>query len=153
MTAPDYARVRDELRAQLGRVDTKALGLSAINLGAVGLFGAALVRTDVPDAVRVGAGAGTAVVLWSLWRLLNAVAPILTGDYGFVAYARTNTPAQLERAIIADQVDEQREIRWLSRIVRRKYQAVRGAVYGLMYAPVVAALTAVDYATAVLLFR
>ncbi|MFG2046070.1 Pycsar system effector family protein [Micromonospora sp. NPDC048935] len=153
VSTPNYSSVRDDLRTQLARVDTKALGLSAINLGAIGLLGAVVVQANTPNGVRVGAGAGLAVVLWSLWFLLAAVAPNLTGNHGFVAYARANTPADLDAAIVADQADQRREIRWLSSTVKRKYQSVGSAVRGLMYAPVVAVLVGVVCTSAVFLLR
>lgn len=142
MGRPDYQDALTLIRTELSRVDNKALGLAAINLGAIGLYGTVLRGSDIVYPLRGGAAVGLVLVVLSLVRFLLATRPNLSGDSGFVRYARVNSRAALDVVVARDQGDQAGQVLWLSKCVQQKYQHVRGGVHLLMYSPVWAGIAA-----------
>ncbi|MEV0216495.1 Pycsar system effector family protein [Micromonospora sp. NPDC050695] len=143
------------VRAELARIDPKASGylqMAGVLLGAglAVLGGAGAGGHLPPSALRAGAVTAV-VVLVAVALLLLASRPRLGGDFGFVAYADADTAQDVLARIAggdADQVPQMtpltraRELWWLSRATRAKYNAIAHAVPLLLAGYVGAAVTA-----------
>ncbi|KXK59814.1 hypothetical protein AWW66_22260 [Micromonospora rosaria] len=130
------------VRAELHRVDPKASGylqMAGVLLGAgLAVLGGAAAGGHLPTAaVRVGAGTAV-VVLAAVTLLLLASRPRLgAGDFGFMAYADADDAHGVLARVAGGDADHvaqmtplsrARELWWLSRATRAKYQAIGRAV-------------------------
>ncbi|SCF21095.1 hypothetical protein GA0070558_1525 [Micromonospora haikouensis] len=143
------------VRAELARIDPKAGGylqMAGVLLGAgLAVLGGAGAGGHLPTAALAAGAATAAVVLTAVVLLLLASRPRLGGDFGFVAYAAADDAQGVLARIVAGDADQvpqltalakARELWWLSRSTRAKYQAISRAVPLLLAGYTGAALTA-----------
>jgi hypothetical protein len=135
-----------EVRAQLGRVDTKASMLLAGNLTAVS-FGTAVIAKASLNGFATGVAiAALATLAYAAILLITAVRPNLAGNHGFVRWAALTTPsALLDELNHSDREHasyQAQQLLNLSRSVQRKYHHVRVATDLMRVALALAVLTA-----------
>lgn len=110
------------------RVDSKAGVLCALNLGALGLAGAALTRTGLPGWVTASVAVGTVgPLVFSTLTALAAFLPNLDGAWGFVAYAQAGSADEVAAAVERDRRQQSARLAGLSWAVYRKYRRLRVA--------------------------
>lgn len=119
----------DQVRAELARVDNKAIGMFALDLGLLTIAAAGLTRPGLAaTAVVTGAVLTVGPLVGSMLALLAALMPRLGGGHGIVAYANTSGAADVEQAVVVDNARRAMRLRWQSRSTVRKYQRIRTAV-------------------------
>ncbi|MEH1016363.1 Pycsar system effector family protein [Micromonospora sp. CPCC 206060] len=143
------------VRAELARIDPKTSGylqIAGVLLGAgLAVLGSAGAGGHLPPTALAAGAATAAVVLAAVVLLLLASRPRLGGDFGFVAYADTDTAQDVLARIVGADTDpaaqttplaRARELWWLSHAVRAKYTAISRAVPLLLAGYAGAATTA-----------
>ncbi|MBZ6253564.1 hypothetical protein KVH27_35020 [Streptomyces olivaceus] len=112
------------LRAESGRVDTKAGLLLALAVGLASIGAAAMTQLDLPVAAAITCALGLAAMVVATVLLLRAVEPVLEGS-GWPSWHRLTDPelqAQLAQGTALT------EVRDLQVATRRKFLRVRLAV-------------------------
>jgi hypothetical protein len=141
-----------QLRATEPRADTKAGQLQQLCSGLL-LAGLALLSTGKLPGPAAACGATAAGLLIIAVVLLSAATrPHLGGNFGFVRWARTGTDRDVLDALAATsgtddgQLEQARQLRWLSRSLYAKFARIRLAqtllVAAFALAAAAAALTA-----------
>ncbi|MEN3308973.1 MAG: hypothetical protein V7603_5175 [Micromonosporaceae bacterium] len=139
-TAPIAAAIVD-VRAELNRMDTKANTLLGWSGTAAALGLAALSQVHLPVAAAVLGWLAVAQIAAAVGLLAAAIQPKLSGDHGFVRYARVE-PADIADVLAAIPEGDPDALVWLSRRVRDGYRHVRAAVFLLLAALPTAAAAA-----------
>ncbi|MEU6077587.1 Pycsar system effector family protein [Micromonospora sp. NPDC047074] len=142
------------VRAELHRVDPKASGylqMAGVLLGAgLAVLGGAGAGGHLPTAALTVGVVTAVVVLIAVVLLLTASRPRLGRDTGFPVYADADTPTDVLARFAAGDAEQvaqmtplsrARELWWLSRLVRAKYQAISRAVPLLLAGYAGAAIT------------
>ena len=147
-----YSRLDGELRAvraELLRVDTKANSLLALAGVLLGASVAVLVSSrNLPAAAAAVAWVAVGAVIAAVVLLAHAMRPNLSGDFGFVRWARMAGGRQLLDDLAATDrtgdplLTRADELRWLARALLDKYVAVRHAVHLLVAGLTLAAIAA-----------
>lgn len=139
-TGPVAAAIVD-VRAELNRMDTKASTLLGWSGTAAALGMAALSQVRLPVVAAVLGWLAVAQIAAAVGLLAAAIQPNLSGDHGFVRYARAE-PADIADVLAATPQGDPHALVWLSRRVRDGYRRVRAAVFLLLAALPTAAVAA-----------
>jgi hypothetical protein len=140
------------VRGELTRVDPKAASYrqdaSVVLAGGLAVLAGTGAAGALPLPALIAGSATAAVILAAVATLMLATRPRLDGDVGFMAHADVASPDDVLAAVARAGVDQTlppaaqaRELWWLSRIVRDKYQAIRLAVPLLLTGYAGAAIT------------
>lgn len=143
--ARTHAPVADaivDVRAELNRMDTKASTLLGWSGTAAALGVAALSQVRLPVPAAVLGWLAVAQIAAAVALLAAAIQPKLSGDHGFVRYARAE-PADIAGILAVAPDGDPHALIWLSRRVRGGYRHVRAAVFLLLAALPTAAVAAV----------